>query len=138
METKKKILIVDDSRGWIEYHKSSLQDIYGSVFEIAIAESARAGYDLVYNNLKEPYDLIISDLQMELDFEPKLAGEWFVEQVKKLKEYKNTPIIVISATYNIKSIADKLEVNCLSKAIAARNLTSYKLAMDECLGKNPH
>lgn len=129
----RKILIVDDSRSWLEYHKENLQKIYGNEFVLETAICARDGYDMVYNNLKEPYALIISDLQMEWDFEPKLAGEWFVEQVKKLKEYKNVPVILISATYNIRTIAQRLDVNCLPKATAARDLTSYKLAMDELL-----
>lgn len=136
----KKILIVDDSRGWLDYHQSALKDIYGEEFAgedfiLETADSARSGYDMVYNNLKAPYDLIISDLQMEMDFEPKHAGEWFVGQVKKMKEYQNVPIIIISAAYNIRSIAQKLGVDCLPKAIAARDLHSYKLAMDEALNK---
>ena len=131
--TEKKILIVDDSRGWLDYHQSSLKEIYGDKFVLETADSARAGYDIVYNNLYTPYDLIISDLQMESDFEPKHAGEWFVEQVKKLNEYKNVPIIIVSAAYNIRSIANRLEVNCLPKASAARDLQAYKLAIDEIL-----
>lgn len=133
MSQQRKILIVDDSRSWLEYHKENLQKIYHGEFTLETALSAREGYDMVYNNLKEPYALIISDLQMEWDFEPKLAGEWFVEQVKKLKEYANVPVILISATYNIRTIAQRLDVNCLPKATAARDLTSYKLAMDEML-----
>lgn len=127
----KKFLIVDDSQGWLDYHKEMLVNIYGEDFVFETASSARSGYDMVYNNLKIPYALIISDLQMELDFEPKLAGEWFIEQVRKLKEYKNVPIIIISATYNIKNIAARLGVNCLPKATAARDLNAYKFAMDE-------
>ena len=130
---KKKILIVDDSQGWLDYHISALTQIYGEEFTLETANSGRTGYNQVYNNLNEPYSLIISDLQMEYDFEPKYAGEWFIEHVKELKEYKNAPIIIISATYNIKTIADRLQVNCLSKAIAARDLTSYKLAMNELI-----
>lgn len=132
-KSQKKILIVDDSRGWLDYHQTALKEIYGNKFITDRANSAREGYDAVYNNMKEPYALIISDLQMELDFEPKHAGEWFIEQVKKLKEYQNTPIIIISAAYNIKSVAQRLEVNCLPKASAARDLTSYKLAIDELI-----
>lgn len=132
-QENKKILIVDDSKGWLDYHCSALKEIYGEKFIFDIADSARKGYDMVYNNLKTPYTLIISDLQMEWDFEPKLAGEWFIEQVKKLKDYKNVPIIIISATYNIKNIANRLEVYCLPKATAARDLLAYKLALDEVL-----
>ena len=132
---QKKILIVDDSRGWLDYHQSTLKEIFEDKFILETAISARAGYNMVYNNMKEPYALIISDLQMELDFEPKHAGEWFIEQVKNLKEYQNTQIIIISAAYNIRSVAQRLEVNCLPKASAARDLNSYKLAMDEVLKK---
>ena len=132
---EKKILIVDDSRGWLDYHQSALKEIYGSEFILEIANSAREAYNMVYNNLKLPYSLIISDLQMELDFSPKHAGEWFVEQVKKMKEYQNVPIIVISASYNVRSVAQKLGVNCLPKSIAVRDLTAYKLAVEEALQK---
>lgn len=131
----KKILVVDDSRSWIEYHKDMLEKIYGDKFIIETAISARSGYEMIYNNLKEPYSLIITDLQMEMDFEPKLAGEWFVEQIQKMKEYANTPIIMISAMYNIRKIAQNYNVSCLPKATAARDLTAYKLAIDELLQK---
>ena len=133
MNNKKKILIVDDSKGWLDYHGQALKEIYGDEFVLEKADSARLGYDVVYNNIYEPFCLIISDLQMEMDFEPKHAGEWFIEQVQNLKEYNNTPIITISAAYNIKSIAQKLGVHCLPKAIAARDLNSYKLAIEEVL-----
>ena len=129
----KRILIVDDSRGWLDYHLSTLSEIYGDKFALETAISARSGYDTVYNNLNTPYDLIISDLQMEMEFEPKHAGEWFIEQVRKLKEYNNTKIIIISAAYNIRSIAQKLGVDCLPKASAARDLNAYKLAIDEVI-----
>lgn len=130
---KKKILIVDDSRGWLDYHKAALEKIFGEDGILETADSARAGYNMVYNNMQETYDLIISDLQMEWDFEPKHAGEWFVEQVKKLNEYKNVPIIIVSASYNIRSIAKKLEVNCLPKAVVANDFATYKLAIEEAL-----
>lgn len=133
MQSIKKILAVDDSRGWLDYHQQSIKEIFGAEFDVFRANSAREGYDEVYNNLQEPFSLIISDLQMELEFEPKHAGEWFVEQVQKLKEYKNTPIIIISASYDIRSVAKKLNVHCLPKAVAARDLNSYKLALKEAL-----
>lgn len=127
----KKILIVDDSKGWLDYHVGALKHIYNDEFILETAVSGQEGYDKVYNNLKEPYALIISDLQMELSYEPKHAGEWFIEQVKKLKEYRNTPIIIMSASYNIRSIAKKLEVDYLPKATAARDLEAYKAAIEE-------
>ena len=133
MNEKKKILIVDDSRGWIEYHLDALTQIYGDKFVLETADSARSGYDMIYKNLNPTYALVISDLQMEMEFEPKHAGEWFVEQVKMMNEYSNVPVVIVSAAYNIRSIAQKLGVNCLPKAIAARDLTSYKLTIDELI-----
>lgn len=130
---KNKILIVDDSRSWLDYHQANLENFYGAQFALERANCAREAYDMIYNNLDEPYKLIISDLQMELDFEPKLAGEWFVEQVKKINQYKNTSIILISATYNIKTIAERLGVDYMPKSVAARNLLEYKIKMDEVI-----
>lgn len=128
---QKKILIVDDSRGWVEFHQKALEDIYGDKITTVTAYSAREGYDCVYNHMNQPFDLIITDLQMEMDFEPQHAGEWFVEQVQKLSAYQNTPIIIVSASYNIRSVANRLGVDSLSKAIAARDLAAYKLAIEE-------
>lgn len=133
MYDKDKILIVDDSKGWVEYHKQTLVKLFGAEFALEEANSARAGYNMTYNNLKTPYRLIISDLQMESDFEPKYAGEWFIEQVKNLKECKNIPVIIISATYDIRVVASRLGVSCLPKSTAARDLMSYKLAIADCL-----
>jgi DNA-binding NtrC family response regulator len=133
-ESIAKILVVDDSDGWRRFHVQTLKEIYGDKFEIETANSAKEGYDAVYNRMNEPYKLIISDLQMELDFEPKYAGEWFAEQVKALSAYSRTPIILISATYNIRMIAENLGVSCLPKSIAVNDLNAYKLAMEEALG----
>lgn len=132
---QKKVLVVDDSISWLDYHKSMINKFYGSEFVVEVANSARKGYDMVYNNLNEPYSFVIVDLQMELDFEPKYAGVWFIEQIQRLNQYKNTPIMVISATYNIDAIANSLQVSYLQKAKAAQDLDSYKLALDELIGK---
>lgn len=126
----KKILVVDDMKGWREFHVEALNLAYENL-QIETANFARPAYDIIYNNLNEPYDLIITDLQMELEFEPKHAGEWLVEQVKKLKQYNNSKIIIISGAYNIRSIAQKLGVSALSKTTITRDLTNYKLALDE-------
>src|SRR5574344_2626741 len=88
-EKKEKILAVDDSEGWRSFHIQVLSDIFGGKYQVETASSAREGYDKVYNNMNNPYKLIISDLQMELDFEPDYAGEWFTKQVKMLTQYKN-------------------------------------------------
>ncbi|MBP7212295.1 response regulator [bacterium] len=133
MENLGKILAVDDSSGWRNFHVQMIKEIYGDKYSIETAESAREGYDKVYNNMEKPYQLIITDLQMEIDFEPKYAGEWLTEQIKLLSAYSKTPIILISGTYNIDMIAQNLGVNCLPKRIAVNDLNSYKLALEEAL-----
>jgi len=120
-----KILIVDDSLGWRNFHKQTMSELFPDA-EIDTADWARDGYDLAYNNMNTPYDIIISDLQMEEDFAPKYAGEWFIEQVKLLSAYNNAKIIIISATYNIKSIAENLKVDYIPKRIAAQTIDVYK------------
>ena len=120
----KKVLIVDDVKGWRDQHLFILKELLtDAVFDMA--SSAREAYELVYNTINEPYDLILTDLQMEEDFSPKYAGEWFVEQVKLLKQYDRTRIVIISATYNIGLIAEGLGVKYLSKSTASKFPQSY-------------
>jgi len=89
----KKILIVDDMSGWRKYNNNIIHNIYQENVTTDCANSAREGYELIYNNLNAPYDAILTDLQMEEDFLPKYAGEWLIEQVKLLNEYKKTKIV---------------------------------------------
>ena len=78
----KRVLAVDDSPAWRAFHKRNIEEIFIELeiaeedYKLDIAESARQGYDLVMQNNDTPYDVIITDLQMESDFEPLLAGEW--------------------------------------------------------------
>ena len=90
----KKILIVDDVKGWVEYHSNILKHMLTDV-EISTANSAREAYDLLIEHNFKPFDIIITDLQMETDFAPKHAGEWLVEQTKNLKSYAKTRIVII-------------------------------------------
>ena len=126
----KKILIVDDSPAWRVFHKNNIEEIFietdESDYQIDLAVSAREGYDFVMQNNDSPYDLIISDLQMEEDFSPKYAGEWFVEQVKTFHKYFNTQIIISSGCYNIKQIAEVLNVDYIPKRTAVSDINGYK------------
>lgn len=121
----KKILIVDDVKGWRDQHMLILKELLGTNAIFDTAASAREGYEQIYNNINEPYDIIITDLQMEEDFAPKYAGEWFVEQIRKLSQYNKTKIVIISATYNIKLIAESLNVGYISKSTASQFPQSY-------------
>lgn len=119
-----KILIVDDIKGWRDYHSSVMQKMF-SESEIQTADSAKAGYDKLLENNTKPFDLILTDMQMENDFEPKYAGEWFIEQIKTFKNYNKTRIVIISATYNIETIAQNYGVEYLRKSTARNFPDSY-------------
>lgn len=126
----KKILVVDDSYSWREFHKNALDEIFIEIseddYQIDLAENARDGYTAVMQNNSSPYNLIISDLQMEDDFVQKYAGEWFIEQVKTFKSYTNTHIIISSGCFNIRQIAESLNVNYVPKRVAVTDINQYK------------
>ena len=72
---------------------------------------------LLKQRMDRPFDIVITDLQMETDFSPELAGEWLIKQVRNFDVYKNTPIVIVSATYNIAFVAQSLGAGYLSTDI---------------------
>jgi CheY-like chemotaxis protein len=115
----KRILIVDDVPGWIRFHKNNIEYLNLPDIQIDTATSAREGVSKVEASIDAPYDVIFTDLQMESDFLPKFAGEWFIEQIKTYsKYYKDTKIVIISASANIDKIAQKYGVLYLPKTVA--------------------
>ena len=132
-----KVLILDDSYSWQEFYKNNVEEIFIELdiqnYKIDTVSWAREGYNSIMQNIDNPYKLIISDLQMEDDFRPQLAGEWFVEQVKTFKQYLNSKIILCSASYNIKQIAENLDVNFIPKRVAVTDTNSYKNSIIELL-----
>lgn len=123
-----KILIVDDTPAWVEHHKKSL--LSHKEAEIHTAFCAKEGLSKIEVNIDKPYDIIISDLQMESDFLPKYAGQWFIEQIKMFREYDKSKIYIISATSDIKSIAEKLKVNYIPKYLCT-NIERYKIILND-------
>ena len=120
-----KILIVDDVKGWRDYHSYIMNELFEHA-NIQTAESARDGYDKLMENNDEPFDIILTDMQMENDFEPKYAGEWFIEQVKTFKNYSKTRIVIISAAYNIPAIAENYGVDYIRKSTARNFPDAYR------------
>lgn len=111
-----KFLIVDDSLGWLNFHKELLEKIFNpEMISITTVNSAQSGYDKILYSIKNPFDIIISDLQMESDFAPMIAGEWLVREILKFPQYKTSQILLISGMYNIEMTAELLGVNCISK-----------------------
>lgn len=129
----KRILIAEDTIGWQKFHSSLLKEYEKFNIDLVICDCAKDALTLAQENFERPYDLIITDLQMESDFTPKFAGEWLVEQIKKYNAYKKTPIIIVSAAYNIAFIAQTLNVDYLSKRSLINNPDTYYLKLDEIL-----
>lgn len=119
-----KILIVDDSSKWVNWHEYAVREICNNVI-IHKAYSASQGVEKLTSSIDEPYDIIFTDMQMEADYLPLYAGEWFIKQIKFFKEYKNTKIIIISAASNIKQIAENYEVDYIPK-YKCNNIEEYK------------
>ena len=112
------ILIADDVPGWIRFHKNNIEYLNFEDVHIDAALSAYDALSKIEQELDSPYDVIFTDMQMESNFLPKLAGEWLIEQIQMLKEYKNTKIVIISASPDIERIAQKYNVEYLSKYVA--------------------
>jgi DNA-binding NtrC family response regulator len=128
-----KILIVDDSEKWRLFHKNTIENVLGREnIIIQEANSAKEGYEKVMYADKNPFDVIISDLQMESDFAPMSAGEWFVRNVKNFRSHLNTKILIISGMYNIEMIANDLNVDFISKSMLLSNSElPFQLAFEE-------
>ena len=125
----KKFLIADDSSSWLKHHESVIKFLYGEDADITLAASANEANDMLYQNSNEPYDIIITDLQMESDYAPLYAGEWLVEQIQNLPAYKNTKIIIISATSSIRLIAERYNVDYIPK-YNCRDIDVYRQVLD--------
>lgn len=115
--------MVDDVPGWVRFHEQNIRHLNIPNIEIDTANSAREALSKLEVSIDNPYDVIFTDLQMESDFLPKYAGEWLIEQIKTFKAYNSTKIVIISASPNIRIIAERNQVLYLSKTIA-RNADS--------------
>ena len=120
----KQVLIVDDVKGWRDFNSNIVDEIFSGEVEITTADCAKAAYDILLT--EKPFDIIITDMQMEDDFAPKFAGEWLIEQIKTFSRYMNTKVVIISASYNARHIAETLGVGCIPKSTALKCISAYK------------
>ncbi len=127
----KKILIVDDLKSWVMIHKTLLKHLFEEKVEIQSAVSAKEALNVLKENIKIPFDLILTDLQMESDFLPKSAGEWLIEETRQIKEYSDIPIVIISAMTNIESIAKKHKVEYIPKNQLIKDNNLLKLMTEK-------
>jgi CheY-like chemotaxis protein len=85
---KKRVLLVDDNPSILEILSMMLRS---ENLEIETANDGAAALDLITNELKGNFDIIITDYQM-----PVLDGQKFAETLKKHDAYKNIPIILVT------------------------------------------
>lgn len=124
----KKILVVDDSSGWLRHHIFNIKYILGeNNVEILSANSAKEGDNILSANIDKPFDIIFTDMQMESDFLPLNAGEWLIKQILFYPEYKNSKIVIISASPNIDKIAAKYGVDYIPKRLCQTTLPYEKI-----------
>ncbi len=121
-----KVLIVDDVKGWRDFNSNIANLLFGEDIVLDTAESAQQGYEKILENNNEPYDVVITDMQMENDFAPKYAGEWLVEQIKMLSKYYKTKIVMVSASSNIRQVAESLGIDCIPKSTAINCISAYE------------
>ena len=122
----KKILVVDDQESWRVFHSKVLHAMFGDDIVIDTASSGFDGYNKLMENIKEPYDFMITDMQMETDHLPKMAGEWLIEQAQGLNSNYKTKIIIISASPRINLIAKEYNVDYIRKNDALSSIDAYK------------
>ena len=123
----KKILVVDDMSSWRDFNINAILEILGNNVAIDEADSAESAYSKILEHVSSPYDIVMTDLQME----DSHAGERLVEQIKSLPQYYRTRIIMISASYNIKNIAENLGVFYIRKSTAIKFLSVYEEVLNQ-------
>jgi len=129
-KNKIKILIVEDSPEWIKFHINLLNQLFEATsLEIDFEMNARAGFNRIIKKSEIRYDLIISDLEMEEIFEESYAGSWFIRNIIKKEECKNSKILIISGSHDINLVAKEFNVDFIPKHILSKNpmVMSYKL-----------
>lgn len=95
MSDKRKILVIDDENQIIRVMR---QILAAHSYEVRTASDGEAGFEL-FNDWKP--DLVITDLQM-----PNVDG---LELCKKIREFSEVPIIILSVKDDEKTIVEALD-----------------------------
>ena len=85
MDTKKTILIVDDSEFVRSYHSYILEE---ADFQVVTAVDGSDGLEKLYTN---NCDLVLSDINMS-----NMDGYEFIRRIRADKRYSALPIIIVS------------------------------------------
>lgn len=96
--TKKRvqhILIVDDSETTRQIEKSILENVD------FIVDEAVDGIDALEKAKSKQYDLILTDKDM-----PRMTGLVLLDNLRRMEQYKDTPVVIVSADQTEKSIEE--------------------------------
>ncbi len=116
MLAKKKILIADDEKDIVEFLQYTFENVGFEV--IACKDGIQA---LKQAKVHHP-DIILLDIMM-----PNLEGTSVCEQLRKLDEFKNTPIVFLTARNNEETEVNAFEIGAddfIAKPIKPKALVS--------------
>ena len=133
MDMKYKLLVVDDSAEWLKSHLNMIKQLFSAdMFEIDTAASGKTAFSKVLENRDNPYNIVITDLEMELVFDD-YAGSWLIKNLINREECKSTKFLIISGAYSIKSIAESYNVEFIPKDMLLNNPMLLKFKILEML-----
>lgn len=115
IDTKIRILVVDDSSTMRRIVKSTLKDI--GLTNIAVAEDGDEAWQLLQ---KDNIDLILSDHKM-----PRMSGEEFLRLVRDSDQFKDLPFIMITAEAFRENVMNAVKLgvsNYIVKPFSAKQL----------------
>lgn len=105
----KKVLILEDNGLMLECLSSIVQEV-GVKTEVFLFDNAK---DACQCALKSTIDLFIIDIMLEAHKSGDTSGLSFVEDIRRIKRYGFTPVIIVTALYDQKLITYE-ELHCYS------------------------
>ena len=86
---KMRVMVVDDEPSILELLKTALNAL--GTYEVSIASSGIDALRLI-DKAEKPFDCLLLDIQM-----PKMNGITLCREVRQIPEYRDTPIIMLTA-----------------------------------------
>lgn len=120
-----RILAVDDSFDWLNTHTIMVTELFGDNTEVICASSAFEALNIYKEEfIENPFNLVITDLQMESDYKPLYAGEWLIKEILNLKRTQN--ILIVSSSFGIDQIANFYNIDFLHKSNIIADIENYE------------
>src|SRR3989344_3574445 len=97
---KNKIIVIDDDDIILSFIKVILEDMG---YEVSTFDNPT---EFIKEKRKVSADLILLDLLM-----PGISGDVLYKKLRKDKKFKNIPVIFVSSSINVESIAKKYKAD---------------------------